>query len=287
MIYNSSSSKLALGREHSSASISAPFKRRGTSSLRSILSGRTISLKTFKGLLLASLLPVSMANAVISVFIQDAPIELDGEDTSTIYTGGRDTMLEAGANADVNYGDLDQLSVDTSTRRDAVIAFDDIFGTGEGQIGLSDTINWGTLALYTLDASIGDFGIYKLTTDWDESTATYNNFGNSADDGVNVGDAEGLPFTPLDFVSGPEQSTGVFFDISSALLDWQLDPDANYGVVILTTSDDGWDFGSFERTGFGPVLIADYTPVPEPQTFGLLMGIVCLLFSTSRVRARN
>ena len=110
----------------------------------------------------------------------------------------------------------------------ALIRFDDVFGTGAGQIAPGSPVTAASLTYTVLDA--GDEGaVYEVLADWDEAV-TFNGFGSQAGvqadeyDPVSVGAATGNPIGTYEI------------DVTSSLQAWSASPLDNLGWLIFTTA---------------------------------------------------
>src|SRR3989344_4899287 len=134
-----------------------------------------------------------------------APITLTFQQGLNGYTGTQDTIVRSnetasgtgqsgnGDSRNSNFGSLVSLSIDGddgspgSKPNQGLIRFDNLFGTGAGQIGAGDTILSATLTLQVFDVGSG-LTVHNLLTNWNASTATWNSLGNGLQvDGVELG----------------------------------------------------------------------------------------------------
>lgn len=86
---------------------------------------------------------------------------------------------------------------------------------------------------------------------------------------------------PVQFESTPELTADVQF--------WLDNPNSNFGWMLVTETEEvrksARSFASREDASGGPILVIDFTPVPEPATIGLL-GLGLLAFGILRRRQR-
>jgi hypothetical protein len=139
----------------------------------------------------------------------------------------------------------------------ALIRFEDIFGTGAGQIPLGVTIQSATLTYYVYDvgnlADVNEVSIY-----WSEDV-TYNGFGGDAgvqadEYGASVGSASG--------------NTGIqSIDVTASLTTWASDPSSNHGWIFRPTGTGGVEVHSSEYVTVDqrPLLTVEYN-IPTAVT---------------------
>ncbi|GAA4443733.1 VCBS domain-containing protein [Novipirellula rosea] len=162
------------------------------------------------------------------------------------YTGTHDTELRQ-QSASSNYGNNSSIAIDLdnsggSTESQGMIRFNDIFGTGSGQIPYGVQIVSASLTVQTTGNTSGTISLYKMLTSWDESTATWNslNSGLSAN-GTEMASVADASLTNL------SSGAATFTNLKSTVQAWASGA-ANYGWGILTNTSDGWDMSSSEGT---------------------------------------
>ena len=159
---------------------------------------------------------------------------------------------------------------------------------------------------------ISVFGLHRVLEPWGEGQtvptdnggglgapaapgdATWNNrFAFTPEVWASPGGAPGMDFAE-DFSSSTliydvgtyqfESTLGLVRDVQS----WLDNPQANFGWMLLTESEDlpftARRFASREDPGGGPVLMLEYTVVPEPGAFALTALGVVALAALHRVR---
>ena len=170
----------------------------------------------------------------------DAPTEVSFRDGLGQYTGTIDTMIKQGASSS-SFGGLSSIEWDTvasdgaNLPKYALIAFDDIFGAGAGQLPLGSTIESATLDLTIFNPG-NSADVHESAVAWSEST-TFDQFGPAA--GVQASDLRS-------FVGSIAGSTGArSIDVSSSVAAWSAG-EPNYGWVIVPTGQDGVDVRASE-----------------------------------------
>ena len=171
------------------------------------------------------------------------------------YTGTADTMLRQDSPTS-RAGTTTVLNLDTDDPNgtghwsEALLRFDNLFGTGASQVPLGAHILSATLTLQTTDT--GDGGeLHRMLQSWSANDATWNTMVNGIQaDGIeaaaqiaaSTGRVGSLGATPID-VTGSVQS-------------W-ADGAANYGWAMLPLGTDGWRFASSEQAS-APQLTVHY-----------------------------
>jgi hypothetical protein len=198
------------------------------------------------------------------------------------YTGTQDTELRS--NTTTPTGSTAEITVDQSDAGEitqGLLRFDDIFGSGTGQIPIdpNNVIFSATLTLNQSNPTPGTVSFHQMLTAWDEATSTWSTFGGNGvqQDGVeSLAVADGT--VPDAGTNGLKQ-----LDVTAAVQAWYANPDANLGWVFLNTSTDGWDFSSSDNASIDlrPQLSIVVAPVPGPAALPLfgagMMGIGLLL----------
>jgi hypothetical protein len=194
------------------------------------------------------------------------------------YAGTRDTMLAQSEPA-LALGGQDFVSIDASDGglpNHGLLAFGGLFGTGAGQIKPTESIVSARLQLQ-IDSAGSGFTLHNMLIDWSEATATWNSFGGGIQ--ANGIEAETTPFLSLGGNNGDSNvSEGLLtLDVTASLRRVQAGSVPGYGWAFLPFMPDGTngvDFFSREyfATADRPRLIVEVTPVPEPQTWLLLIA---------------
>ncbi len=201
-------------------------------------------------------------------------------DTITFASGQDTSLVSYGPYSNYTYGHSVGLwQWHGSHEIQTLIRFDDLFGNNPGEIPLGSTITSALLRVYLYNGSRLARRVYELTTDWNENTATWNNF--SPGGGVNVASqTTGTPVTTY-----TRRPTGWFnIDVTASLQHWAAGND-NFGWAIISEQLGGhaWDWSGIysfnSNPHLRPSLTVNYTPqatTPEPGTmllFGSALGM--------------
>ena len=182
------------------------------------------------------------------------------------YTGAEDTILYS-ISPDSNFASETSMSPDQQDAngvRQGLLRFDNIIGTGTGQIPAGSTIQNATLTVNVVNSSVAQMqmSLYRMLTDWDESLATWNSFGSiggvQASEMESVATADATLFDP---------NTGLMtFDVTKSVTNWAAGQD-NFGWLIESAATDGWDFETTEASQAGrPKLDVSFTAPAGPGT---------------------
>ncbi len=167
-----------------------------------------------------------------------------------------------------------------------LLRFDDLFDFAG--IAAGATIDSATLTLTVTNGIEGAY-LAVMTTAWDESTVTWNQFGsgNPADGGgVTPGvDAEANPMSVSNLASAGSQD----IDVTTTVQAWLDNPGTNYGWAIMRNDTNKGLFVASEDTANDeldrPTLTVEFSQVPEPSSFVLLtIGTLGLLVAAWRRR---
>ncbi len=199
------------------------------------------------------------------------------------YTGAHDTRIRQ-ATPDTEYSTIASVFVDAEVTSGAedpeqvFVRFEDIFGTGEGQVPPGSTIHAAVLDLGSLVSNAtGDGGkIHRMLKPW-QDTDTWNSLANGVDaDGVEAATAPTA--TAGDLSLDPNVQGGYLtFLLTSDVQAW-ANGAPNYGWVFLPWpyGGDGWGFGTAEATQEleRPQLRVYYTPGEAADVVVLLAPVV-------------
>lgn len=215
------------------------------------------------------------------------------------YTGTQDTMIRSnvtakGSGQNVNgdsrglaFGTLDYVSVDGddgspgNKPNQGLLRFENLFGNIAGQIASTDTIVSAKLTLDVFNPGSG-MAVHNMLTGWSEASTW-----NSLVDGVqtNGTDASASAVATIGANNGSENIAigKLVIDVTGSLQAWQAGG-ANYGWVMTPFSNgtNGIDFNSseFAETNLRPLLSVEVMPVPEPESYAMLLaglGLISLV----------
>ena len=187
------------------------------------------------------------------------------QDGSGSYASTQDAHIQENAPT-TNFGSALTVKWDTDEPASSgkfsygLFRFDNIFGSGAGQIPIGSTINSATLTLYITNLGGAQANMNEVAIDWAESAVTWDTFGSVA--GVQVADYAALVGSvPV----GTTVNTFVDITVTSSLQSWVNNPAANRGWIILPASTDGEECASSDATTQAqhPKLTILYTP-PAP-----------------------
>jgi molybdopterin-binding protein len=169
------------------------------------------------------------------------------------YTSTRDTQLR-GASPTKNYAGATSLNVDSRDSGEPVqvlLRFDNIFGSGAGQIPSDAEIQSAVLTLNITNTG-HSFELYQMLQAWSDND-TWNSF--TAGGG---GIQPGVEAASIASATAPGANSGlVSIDITAVLQAWIANPAINFGLAILPTGSNGVDFDSSEGT-IAPRLVVEF-----------------------------
>ncbi len=158
---------------------------------------------------------------------------IDGPQGTAPYFGTQDTTLEDDgiSSANQNFGTSDIVRVGNSNQAfiQGLTRFDDIIGSGPGQIPAGSTINKAELLVWVSQPG-DDFNVFRINQDWDESTATYNNFGSRPNDGIFTDGTEAAKFPTAASIEAVGMPLRV--ELTPDVQAW-ADGEANFGWGLL------------------------------------------------------
>jgi hypothetical protein len=187
------------------------------------------------------------------------------------YAGTVDTFLHQNAPT-TNNAAATSLKVDnddpagTGNDAQALLRFDNLFGSGAGQIPLNATIRSATLQLQVTNGSVDNMNLHRMLSPWTAADTWNSRIGGVQTDGVEA-------LTAPDTSSGQSQVGAISFNVLSSLQTWLSNPNSNLGWAIVPTGADGVDFHSSEGT-IKPKLIVTYVVPTGPNTPPIAAGDV-------------
>lgn len=173
------------------------------------------------------------------------------------YTGAVDTMLREHYPT-MNFGDAFVISPesDSGYAVQGLLQFNDIFGSGAGQIPVGATIVSATLTLRTTNTTPDAGTINRMLVGWD-STATWSSLGSGVQVGTEASSSGAVAI-------GAAALGSRAYDVTASLQAWlsaggtSADQNAaNHGWLFNPTNTDEWNFASSE-SAFKPVLAVTY-----------------------------
>ncbi|MEY4566892.1 MAG: hypothetical protein RLY14_1862, partial [Planctomycetota bacterium] len=171
------------------------------------------------------------------------------------YVGTTDTYLHQNTPT-TNFATATSLNVDnddpatTGLDVQALLRFDNLFGSNAGQIPANATLRSATLQIHVTNESINNINLHRMLQPWN-ATDTWN----SRLNGIQIDGVEAVS-TP-DTSSGQTQLGSMSFNVLRSLQAWQAAPATNLGWALIPTGSDGADFHSSEGTT-APKLIVTY-----------------------------
>lgn len=223
------------------------------------------------------------------------------------YTGTQDTMIRsnetgtgsgqttAGDSRGRNFGAVNFVSVDGddgepgNKPNQGLLRFDGIFGTGPGRIHPHDTINSAKITLTVFDAGSG-FTVHDLLLDWNQDTVTWNSVG----DGIQADGVEAVA-SPIATFGANNSNANVsigklVIDVTSSLKAVQASTLPGFGWVMIPfangTNGIDWRSSEFATITDRPLLTVEVTPIPEADTYALMLAGLGLLGLIARGRRK-
>lgn len=189
------------------------------------------------------------------------------------YTGALDTTLKQGSPSS-SFGTTTSIGPDggAGVEVQTLLGFDNLFGSGPGQIPVGATITSATLTLQTTNGSGNGGSLYRMLVDWN-SNSTWNSLNTNGAAGVQIDGTEAASTPDITVGSVAIGSRG--FDVTKSLQSWasagttsDAQNAANQGWLFKTPSTDGWFFDSSEGTT-RPLLSVTYTLDGPPPAAGV------------------
>jgi hypothetical protein len=170
------------------------------------------------------------------------------------YAGTVDTYLHQNTPGTA-FGSSTTLRVDnddpsaTGLDIQGLLRFEDLFGSGAGQIPTNAILRSATLQLQTSDGG-NSFNLHRMVSDWSASDTWTSRTNGIQTDGVEAQAA-------ADTSTGAVNIGQLSFNVLASLQAWQSAPASNRGWAMIPTGSDGVVFGSSEGT-VKPKLIVSY-----------------------------
>ncbi len=179
------------------------------------------------------------------------------------YTGTQDTSISPSAPS-TSYGNSTTILLDDDTDIQGLIRFDNLFGTGPGQIPPGSTITAATLYVYVYAGDASEtVQLYRMLTSWDESSTWNSMSGGVSTNGVEAS-SSALASIGNTGSTGFQSLTG----LAATVQDWSNGA-TNYGFLIKG-SDAAWGIYTSEygTAASRPYLQITYT-APTPPALDL------------------
>ncbi len=162
------------------------------------------------------------------------------------YNSFEDTFISVDASTQ-NNSNASTIRVGSgSNEAHGLIRFNDIVGNGLNQIPLGTEIHEAKLIVGMPDDGT-DVEVYRMTSDFDLSTATWNSIGGN---GVTPGvDCESNPVAQTDYLN--QETIEFEIDITDAVKSWVENGEENYGLAIIASSNfdnDDVEFNSSQNS---------------------------------------
>ncbi len=158
------------------------------------------------------------------------------------YEDTQDATLAVGApDAPRNVNDVD---IDSSSREEGLLRFDNIFGVAMSQLPVGALITTASV-MVTFNGNGDTVNVHRALGDWNEETITWNSFKFNGNDEGGV-QPDGLDATPV-LRQFPGQGATATFDATDDLRLWSSAPAANFGWAFTPTGSDSTDFLSSEN----------------------------------------
>ncbi len=197
---------------------------------------------------------------------QTGPVTVTFQNGFNSYTGTVDTYIDTALGSQAT---VSPVVVDSSPEEQVLLRFDNIFGSGAGQIPAGSTISSATLTIWsgpnTNDESANAVNFHRLLHTWSDTSvwaaygaSPWNASGGIQNDGVDAVIAQ-AGTTTITTVA-----TSANIDVTSSLQAWVSSPTSNFGWAILPTGTDGLRLESAESTTSSnsrrPKLSVTYVP---------------------------
>jgi len=182
-----------------------------------------------------------------------APVTVSFQQGVSGYTGTMDTFLDAG-NPNTDNSANTNLVVDVNVERHILLRFDNIFGSGAGQVPSGATILSADLTIQVTNESVGvGASLHRMLQTWDDSD-TWNTWGSGIQ-------ANGVEAATSADTSGSSDVGPYTLDVTSSVAGWVTNPSSNHGWAWLPpVADNSWQFNSAEAASNQPLLEITYLP---------------------------
>lgn len=209
------------------------------------------------------------------------------------YAGGADTTLMS-SDPDFAHGADEAASIDASdggSPNHVLLRFDNLFGNDSGQIKASDTIISAKIT-FSIDSQGSGVKFHDMLQPWNEASITWN----SAVNGIQTDGVEAAT-TPFFSLGANTPDSNVFGSTFMADVTVSLNAVKNgtlpgYGWALMPFEPDGTNgLDFFAKEAFfaadRPLLTVEIAPVPEPETYALMLAGLGLVSFAARRRANR
>ncbi len=175
------------------------------------------------------------------------------------YTGCQDTYIEANAPASPHPTSTVGL-VSASPLSQSLIRFDNIVGSGAGQVPAGATVLSAKLILFnTTDGSTNREGLYAMLSAWSDASTYASLVSGVSADGVEAN------LSP-DYTVRPTTNTWAIFDVTASVSAWVSGAGVNNGWALLPGGTDLWRWYTSEAATVGdrPALEVSFIAPPAP-----------------------
>ncbi|WP_319496867.1 DUF4347 domain-containing protein [uncultured Cohaesibacter sp.] len=168
------------------------------------------------------------------------------------YAGTLDTFTDS-IQPSTQQGVLHYIGVDDDAPLESgLIRFEDMFGSGAGQVPLGSTINEASLWIYVLSTDpLDQVTVHEMLVSWDE-TSTHDSLTN----GVSTDDVEASA-TALATIDAGESGWVQISGLETLIQSWAYG-NSNYGLAFVSANADGWSFASSE---YGTIALRPYIAI--------------------------
>lgn len=194
------------------------------------------------------------------------------------YTGTVDTYIRSSSPTTSRATDA-EIHFDNDLISQGLLRFDNIFGSGTGQIPTGSTIVSAKLTLNCHDAGSGTVDFHRILVPWTDAD-TWATFNNNSSAGITL---DGIVAVAAPDLSSSQTTLGTWdFDITTTVQAWAGGA-PNYGWGILAGSTSGMAFGSSE-SAFPPILTIVYTPPSTGKTGAVTSSFKALTAAAAAAR---
>lgn len=176
------------------------------------------------------------------------------------YFGTRDTYVaENDANASFGSSTQNNVEAQAGHTTQSLIRFDQIFGSGPGQIPAGAIITSATLTVYTGNSAGDDSStsssLYRMLAGWSDNSSWNSLSGGISADGIEASSIPDGTRTP-NSLKAP-----VTFDVTATVQAWANDPGKNFGWALIGNGSNLWRWSSSEKSDVSrrPILNLTYT----------------------------